>query len=543
MSTLLDQVRAELPQLGQLSSSVAATDTQVRRNPHDDEQFIVWSQPSGGECVCMNCIERKVMLLFAAALPVSSALTLEDATALTLQIASCGVGIAVTNADTDQHWSLLAPWPQCRDCNFFPTWLTATESTLSEIGQPAPAGNGIARRRDPGDFAALHRGLFGFASVMLNPTLDSTGGIHTVDSGMFLGEPTVFAPVGGKGQSVEQALASCIGEGLERYVISGPAPSGDTESKPPADFEAAPWAGARDFDRSPALSADASFIELRRATRVGARGAALFPESLVKAPYLPSDMTHGSPTPSSTTGAAAGGSVAEASLQAIFELLERDAFWYAARTGWAIEKAESAFAQQLVSRVGDSYDVEVILGWVNNPLDIPIAHCVLQSRDPHVRMCSRGMGVALEANDAAEKAVVEAVQMWRSIATGIEVEPSETDMRSLWWSGEAREVFHGLFNPEMVGEAASREFWTHDAARAAGIDAIIEAVSEHAMERGLKFYRVILADTPGYSVVRCLSEEILPLDDCYFPRLKRFASWDALTGTARRVTYTGPLFM
>ncbi|MFP3381752.1 YcaO-like family protein, partial [Bacillus sp. SIMBA_069] len=57
-----------------------------------------------------------------------------------------------------------------------------------------------------------------------------------------------------------------------------------------------------------------------------------FPASLVYAPYTPPQGCSAL-TPSSTTGAAVGKTVAEATVQAVLELIERDSFWYYSRHG------------------------------------------------------------------------------------------------------------------------------------------------------------------------------------------------------------------
>jgi ribosomal protein S12 methylthiotransferase accessory factor YcaO len=413
--------------------------------------------------------------------------------------------------------------------------VTSAEAALPDDDRRS--GNGLLRRGTAADFTARHRGLFGFASVLLNPTSDETAGLFTVDTGMFLGTPTAYAPVGGKGDSLEQALASCVGEGIERYCIA--ARSGRSRLEPVCAFPDAPWRAAKDFTGTTIPLGPDAVIETRTLEPLDGLEPIVVPESLVRAPYIPMCAGVTVPTASSTTGAAAGGTVTEATLQAVLELLERDAFWFAARTQTPLVPADPTLISELVATVDDQYDVDVVLRWIPNPLSLPVAHCALAGRGS-TRMTARGMGVAVSSIDALRKSVLEAVQMWRSLSTGVDIEPCDTDMRSLWWSGGARQQLPTFF--ESVASLQHTAHWRDDL-EPVDAESILESLVQRGARHGVRFARAVLADHPSHAAVRCASDRILPLDDLAFPHLRRFRDWERVSGHEATIGYRGPLFM
>lgn len=72
---------------------------------------------------------------------------------------------------------------------------------------------------------------------------------------------------------------------------------------------------------------------------------------------------------------------------------------------------------------------------------------------------------------------------------------------------------------------------------------LLQELIAHAAKSGLTFSRTVLARTPAHTVVHCISNRILPLDDVYFPRLHRFAQWEDFTGNALPIAYHDSLFM
>jgi len=532
----LDTIHAELAGISTFPG--VASEVFGRDHPTEPGLRVAWAQSVDAPQVCDDCLDRKVALLFDSPHARRSTTRPEELDGIVSQSASRGIGLAVTNIDVAQSWSLLAPWPDCRRCEPAITHLVAPAPTANAGDDDgAVSGNGLPRRGTARDFASRHRGLFGFASVMLNPSFDDAGGLYTVDTGIFLGTPTAYAPVGGKGDTIDQALASCVGEGIERYYIATRARPSRTE--PIRSFADASWRDAKDFTGATIPVDPEALIEVRTLEPLDGLEPMTLPESLVRAPYTPPSAGVVVPTASSTTGAAAGGTIGEATLQGIFELLERDAFWFAARTGLPLVSVDPNPVSELLASVRRLHDVDVVLRWIPNPLSLPIAHCVLASRKANP-MAARGMGVSPSPAHALRKSILEAIQMWRSLATGVDVGPSETDMRSLWWSGRARERFPAFFGDTESAREISH--WGSDLGPVAA-EETLDALVDHAACCGLRFARAVLADEPGHSVVRCASDRILPLDDLYFPFLHRFDEWERVSGHEAIVDYRGPLFM
>ncbi|MBT2501868.1 YcaO-like family protein [Curtobacterium sp. ISL-83] len=302
------------------------------------------------------------------------------------------------------------------------------------------------------------------------------------------------------------------------------------------------WAGARDFTGETIELPGGSSIEVRDLDRLDRPGVLAVPNSLVKAPYLPpTTASVVAPTSSSTTGAATGGNVAEASLQAILEIVERDAFWFAARTGLPLAPAHAAPTSADIASVEETYGVQVVLTWLPNPLALPVAHCVLVAGGDGHPACSRGMGVSISPDEALRKSLIEAVQMWRSLATGLDVGDSDTDMRALWWTGQAQNAFPGLFGATAASTDRD-QFWGKDLSGSPA-DTILDELVRHAARNGLHLSRAVLADNRAHAVVRCIAEEVLPLDDLSFPNQRRFDAWRAFTGFHGPVSYRRSLFM
>ncbi|WP_237232718.1 YcaO-like family protein [Rothia nasisuis] len=536
-------INSELEQLAGKENVYQEILVDTMSHPLNDDLFVVVAQQAKNNRVCRTCLQRKFNILFNSTSDIVPEIDFDTAESTVIDCASSGFGMAITNAEIAQSWSMLAPWPDCQKCTYELSELIPERPYFSYTGEKLKklnAGNGIQRKISSENFNSAHRGYFGFASVLLNPSIDSTGGIYTVDTGMFLDKITDFAPVGGKGTSLEQALASCIGEGIERYYICS-RPMGETQVFAARHFRNEKWYGALDFDKKSIAISDDSQIEVRSLEVLGGRDMIYAPDSLIFAPYTPPNNDIISPTPSSTTGAAAGGTIEEATLQAIFELIERDAFWFATRTNMSLIPIGQPFHSSIADSIRHQYDVDIVLRWVPNPLQIPIAHCTIFSNIPGVNMCSRGMGVTPNPQESINKSIIEAIQMWRSIATGVEVTSSETDMRSLWWSGKAKEIFPGLFGDSEYTEIDNVNFWEPSSAETP--DSILQELVEHASRNGIYFARSILNDSGWHSVVRCISNRILPLDDVYFPKLRRFDDWSKFTSTKGFVKYTGPLFM
>lgn len=459
-----------------------------------------------------------------------------------------GVPLAITNAVVGQNWSVVVPWLDCRPCRArrgrrtTPVGLARAPQQALPIAEGLTWGSGIPRSGSAHEFVREHRGWFGFAGVLLNPIMSEGGGVFTADTAMFLDEREPLAPVGGKGTSAEQALASCLGEGIERFAIAGgldnPLPV--TARGDDAECATAPWRDAVDFDGTRVELGAGDFVSLLTLDSLSNGGGRLFPASLVYAPYTPEEG-HRSPTPSSTTGAAVGRTLDEATIQAVLELIERDSFWYYSRCLKATTKLcldDHPLAQQIAEASG----VQIHAAVMDNPFCIPVVHITLtRPFTAGGARTARGMGASTTLAGATQKGLIEAMQMLRSLDTGIDIKPSLTDMRALWFDGTSRDAFPHLFATD-DRPAISWRGLEGSPGEAGSPDAVLDSLIQRANRAGVELYRHVFAAEAGFTAVRCIADRILPLDDHYFPVLNRFADWDPGI-TYGQWSYGGPLFM
>ncbi|ANF32153.1 hypothetical protein A0130_11105 [Leifsonia xyli] len=541
MESILEAIGRHLP-MPPLRSHHQTEPSITFTHPRDSRIFAV----GNAHGACAKCFERKVDILWSRVDGHDRTLSASESVDAVEEAARHGVALAITNASIGQNWSVIAPWPDCAECR---RTGAARRQLLPEAQAGPTAGechgdscSGIPRSASPETFVAAHRGWFGFASVLLNPALVHEQGICTADSAIFLDEAETFAPVGGKGATREQALASCLGEGIERFAVAGgfDEPDAPIVAIPAAGISRAAWGDARDFDGEPVPIGSRDLVDhVMLASLTGARPRP-FPASLVYAPYTPAAGRRSS-TPSSTTGAAVGASLVEATLQAVLELIERDAFWFYARTGRTIS-ALDVDDHPLSLELARSTGARLRAGVLANPFNVPVVHVTLaRPAGAGGSATARGMGAATTLGAALRKAVIEAAQMMRSLDTGREVGPSITDMRSLWFSGAARPMFSSFFEPDPVHSVS----WRSDSQRISGEGDPAQSLAEvlrRASGAGVEFYRHTFVDAATFAAVRVIGDRILPLDDLYFPRLERFRDW-ADGNDERATAYTGPLFM
>ena len=547
MNELLEAVFAEL---GFRPRSRERADVHVGKwaHPANADLFVVAGFDPRSGSGCMQCLARKLEYLWQRTTSIDDAMSLAGCTDAVRAAASAGVSLALTNAAIGQNWSLIAPWPDCAHCRTRRVdtgpWMPSLQDesvTRANVGATAGSQSGIDRSTSAESFLAENRGWFGFASALLNPTSSGDPGVSTVDAGMFLDAEEGVAPVGGKGLDRAQALASCVGEGIERFAIAGGFRVGDLAGEVVPASEAVagkPWDHAIDFDgRDLTLPADAR-VEMIRVDSMDGRESRAFPASLVFAPYEPPPGCVAA-TPSSTSGAAVGKTVRDATLQATLELIERDAFWHYSRTGRAATGI-SVEGNQLVEEIVSAMGVSVTAVLLENPFEVPVVHVTFARRRRGRARTARGMGVSSSVELALRRALTEAVQMLRSLDTGIEVDVSSTDMRACWYSGDALDVFPQFFEPR-PGKTISWCDGYGDVLDAGARADLLDVVVERATSANVRLHRLVLVETDRFAAVRCLSDRLLPLDDIYFPELHRNADWG--DGPLRNDAYAGPLFM
>ena len=151
------------------------------------------------------------------------------------------------------------------------------------------------------------------------------------------------------------------------------------------------------------------------------------------------------------------------------------------------------------------------------------------------------MGCSMTLESATRTALIESVQMLRSLDSGREVGPSLTDMRRIWYDGTSKSVFPTFF-AGTERPTDSLQGVVREEGGDASPEALLETLVDRAARVGVQFYRYVFASVEGFAAVRCIADRILPLDDLYFPHLVRFADWDEGIGP-NDWNYRGPLFM
>ena len=166
----------------------------------------------------------------------------------------------------------------------------------------------------------------------------------------------------------------------------------------------------------------------------------MLPHSRNGAPCLPVFL-------GSSNGTAAGSDIQSASIQAMLELIERDAIWFYCRTTASPFAVPCKYIPERILRIMDSNpDIKYIFETLPNPFDIPVVQVLAIDQCSQTAKSARGTGAAFNLSDAIERAFNECNQMITSLRTAARID-SATDMRSIWFSGEAEKIFANLFHP------------------------------------------------------------------------------------------------
>lgn len=236
----------------------------------------------------------------------------------------------------------------------------------------------------------------------------------------------------------------------------------------------------------------------------------MLPHSRNGAPCLPVFL-------GSSNGTAAGSDIQSASIQAMLELIERDAFWFYCRTTASPFAVPCKYIPERILRIMDSNpDIKYIFETLPNPFDIPVVQVLAIDQCSQTAKSARGTGAAFNLSDAIERAFNECNQMITSLRTAARID-SATDMRSIWFSGEAEKIFANLFHPVQQERIPDPATVSSDA---------FSYLTNKFDEQKLNVYRIPLWNTVHSSVVKCIATNIAPCDSTYFTnsnRLEDFA--------------------
>ncbi|WIB61102.1 YcaO-like family protein [Curtobacterium sp. MCLR17_007] len=459
-----------------------------------------------------------------------------------------GVAIAVTEAYDPQNWSVIAPVPFCSVCSDIErefddarVWNAPSMSSAAEQQIITTAGFRVI---PPEVFVSRNRATVGFAALIGNPVVVEQSRACSLVNGPIImaDDPAEHEVAGGKGWLVEQSLASCVGEGLERYFTARPFRRrgmvaardelGPTVVDLLSDF------GFPARDNTPGIEQyrDDLPIEWFLADDLVNEQATWFPANLMFCPYLPptgaSVISAGS-----TNGAACGATRQDATLQALLELIERDAFWYYSRTGanpqavpWSLVPADIISAMR---SYGGSFRVQLL----QSPFDLPVVQVTYDSDGGEAASTARGTGATDSLGSSVRRAFTECIQMLESLSSGQAVEECATDMRRLWYTGQSRSVFPNFFRETTV--MTEEAPWHFPDAQS-----LFKHIVAAAVRQELGVYRIVIAETQNFAVVRAAMSSISVMDGTYFMNNDRIARFAEIVDQApSTVNYSGSLFM
>lgn len=458
------------------------------------------------------------------------------------------LSLAVTNAFGDQNWSCVAGAASCARCgvvrgSITPPAVGVAPMTLGSNAAAQPDTAGF-RSVDADAFIKANRWAISFASALGNPVrVQDCHDVAIVNAPIRTASRASDCQIsGGKGLRIEQSLASCLGEGLERYcpaTVSRNDVCTGTELEMPAAVDAAAKFGLPSADSHPSLVAYHSElpVEWYPARDLYTERDVLIPANFVFCPYTA--VNGHTISSSSTNGAAAGADRTDARLQALREIIERDAFWYYARTGAPpLHIDEEDLPADVRVRMAQ-FSGQFTFSLLPNPFYAPVANVSFESDSGFHTKTARGSGHSETAQGSLRRAFVECVQMLYSLDSGIEVEPTDTDMRSIWFTGESKHIFPNMFTvcgePKTSLDRAGKFFIEHQT---------LEQLIDSAHLQDMSVFEMNVAEEGSFTVVKVLLSGASILDATYFTGCNRLAEFaETLTHNEPQLSYTGSLFM
>lgn len=458
------------------------------------------------------------------------------------------LSIAVTNAYGAQNWSCAVAASDCLDCagahiSITPPALCDVASDLEDASVRS-MDTGGERSRSAESFVNRNRWAFGFASVVGNP-------VHVSESSSVA---LVNAPIrtsvdihrceiaGGKGTSLDQALASCLGEALERYALATADRRGvvcGTRGEIAGAIDVATTFGFPVLDAHPSITplADGVALEWMGANNINTGSSVRIPANFALCPYVSS--THATIVAGSTNGAACGATSEDAKLQGLREIVERDAFWYYARTGAdPIHIDPTSLDPHIIEAMAD-YDGTFSVTLLPNPFKAPVANVAFVARSGFQAEAARGSGHASTIDAAVRRAFAECIQMLYSLDSGIEVEAVQTDMRSLWFRGQASQAMPNFFT-----DAATAQQSLDDARELFAAKQTAKALVESAAHQGLSVFEIPLVSEGGFAVTKVVMSGASVADATYFASSERVADFASLMAhPIPEIQYRDSLFM
>jgi ribosomal protein S12 methylthiotransferase accessory factor len=338
---------------------------------------------------------------------------------------------------------------------------------LVDLDLASPAGAGLLERLRAGAgeslarAARLPRRLFLLRSPWA-PGLHFVGG--QVDVAAVVPSMPHTMPLAGSGETIDEALVSCLAEGIER-LSQFERPGDGALAAPLAAVAGRLLPGSQTVltraARDAKLARDAPIAWLA-GQRLGGEEEALVPADFCLRRAAPGGLAD--PAAALSTGTAAGASFAAAAGRALLERVERDAaalWWVGGRRGrpLALEHEATAARALVQLRQGSTQRTTWLLD-IATDLAIPVVAAL--SVDPDGRGLACGLAARLSAAAAARAALVELCQMELAlvlarakVAAGIA--PTPIDRRHLARGQRIDAARCALLHPVGAPRAATSE--------------------------------------------------------------------------------------
>jgi ribosomal protein S12 methylthiotransferase accessory factor YcaO len=465
-----------------------------------------------------------------------------------------GFPIATGFHHTNQNWSVLTPLPGCDVCTSGEkkkslSSILSTASNANIIGFVSSSKNNpMSIDDDLADgFVTKNRWAIGFGSIIGNIVVEDDMDFPATYACNFCDKTNVQI-ASGKGTSLSKALAGCLGEGIERYFLDG------SFSEYGQIIESSNTIGFfpktslhKNFGfpyKDPAypssnLATETDPIEWSFCEELTSSSISkLIPSNFVFCPYRAKPGANYI-SMSSTNGAATGRDLLHATRSALLECVERDAFAYYSRTD---AKPVGIIQSDWPLQISNFYDRNQYLKFAVTLLPSPfhgvtVAQVTMRNSLGEAPISVRGTGAAFSEVDAVIRAASECVQMLHSLRDTGDDPRATDDMRDVWRSGKACEVWPEYFYPTNNRNLLP---FQNQQSTADEIDSIIAA----AKEQNISIFRHIIYTSENFSVVKCVFTSNCVADAFYFENNKRFDQFSSLMGEkCREVVYRGPLFM
>lgn len=499
------------------------------------------------QCGCMNSLRlrlRKYLELSNRKAP-----ALEDFESVTNKLDGFPPSqqVAVTNISGD-HAVVVLPIRDCPVCGR----LTRSELDVSKYIQTyckESAHNDAVnsyRAIKPDDFVKNLPPLFGILGIANAPIEQeqNVDGTYFFNSLQFLNAHDGYDVAGGKGDTKDFSMASCFGEAIERYFLTGSCSANNVNAayckvSHEAIDPVKDW-GFPSMDNNPIIK-KYSPTEVIGWTRVDCltarnnKSGVLVPADMV---YSPPRFKKGVSNISfgSTNGAASGANLEDSTTQSLLELIERDSFWYYMRgNNRPIRIDDRQLSKRILEIMRNNSDIHYMFELLPNPFHVPVVQVLASDRETGIQ--SRGTGAMFTLNQAIDRAFNESNQMFTSLKTGIDVSDDGSHMRSIWFNGEAAGIFPNIFNPLELNAVSK---YISEIPSQGPLEELLRRFTDQKLE----VYRKTLVRTSSFCVTKCLASQIATADPTYYSHSHRLKSYaDQMEMNFTPSNYAGTLFM